>query len=820
MRSCRCRRGAALVSFALLALGATAFAQQGREQSGPPIDTPMTPWVGAAGITETVAEITARELAKPVFDVPPPLYLGHEQHIDRSRATQNPRSPRVSQWPPAQTASPRGGRGGGPYSPQSIGLGFDAVWLSMVNLVPPDSQGAVGPSQVLVMANGWLKVFDRNGVLGPLNVSDSTFFNSVRASQMLSDPQVRYDRLSQRWFILEITVGWPNRVVLAVSDGPTITGTSSFTFFYFQQDVVAPAGNPGQLADYPSLGIDNHALYIGANMFGPSPYYTFYGSSGWVVRKSSVLGSGPIVATAFRSLATASGSGPLSPRGVDNEDPSATQGYFLGVDNLSYGTLVLRRISDPGGTPSISSNVSITVPTTSSPLDPKPLGSNFAIDAVDDRLFAATIHKNGLTGTRTLWTAHNIQVNTSGVASTTGGRTGSRWYELTNLSGTPSLVQSGTWFDSTATNPLSFTIPSVAMSEQGHMAIAGTGTGTTGTTRRADIAAAGRLGTDALGSTQAATFATATTSNYNVQSSTQRWGDYSRVQVDPNDGMTMWTFQEWCNGTNSWAVRAVQLIAPPPASITTLSPNAITQGQTLNITVNGSSSSGSGFFDPDNTYPNHLAAALSGAGLTVNSITFVNPTQFVMSVTAAGNAATGACDLTVTNPDGQQATKTSALQVNSAAVVVNPGSYALNLGLLEAGGLSDLFTSDDSYLRVRSWIVPSTLSPEIQITLYGVSPAASPSQLSFQVESKTSYGYVNQTMELWNWTTNSYESVDVRPIGTSDTTATVAASGNLSRFVQSGTGNLKARVSMKATGPIPATVWRTWYDRTVWIITP
>jgi hypothetical protein len=66
------------------------------------------------------------------------------------------------------------------------------------------------------------------------------------------------------------------------------------------------------------------------------------------------------------------------------------------------------------------------------------------------------MHKNKISGATTLWTAHNIQVNTTGVASASGGRNGSRWYEITNLTTTPTLNQSGTLFDSAASNQKSY----------------------------------------------------------------------------------------------------------------------------------------------------------------------------------------------------------------------------------------------------------------------------------------------------------------------------------------------------------------------------
>src|SRR5438128_252420 len=87
------------------------------------------------------------------------------------------------------------------------------------------------------------------------------------------------------------------------SDSSTITAGTVWTYFYFQQDLVSPAGDTGKFADYPTLGIDANALYIGVNIFGSrgSPS-AFSNTSVFVVRKSSVLSGGPIVVTAFRSL--------------------------------------------------------------------------------------------------------------------------------------------------------------------------------------------------------------------------------------------------------------------------------------------------------------------------------------------------------------------------------------------------------------------------------------------------------------------------------------------------------------------------------------
>ncbi len=256
-------------------------------------------------------------------------------------------------------------------------------------------------------------------------------------------PRVRYDRLTQRWFLVIINVSTPNRILLAVSDASSqgvISGGTVFTFFFIPIDTTPPTISSTCLADYPTLGVDANALYVGTNNFCGSPSQTFDSTDGYVVRKTSVLGAGPLVVTVFRALSDASpvAAGPFTPQGVDNFDPAATEGYFIGVDLLTFGTLMLRRVSNPGGTPSISANIAITVPTTTFPINVPHLGmnDNFRLDALDDRLFAAHF-RNGR-----LWTAHNIEVNSSGVASMTGARTGVRGMSC-KMSPVPALPACG-----------------------------------------------------------------------------------------------------------------------------------------------------------------------------------------------------------------------------------------------------------------------------------------------------------------------------------------------------------------------------------------
>ncbi len=673
-------------------------------RSGSNFQDPVTgvtvgvPQIGVMGIQRTTAEIMSAQALAPPSSRPP---LRPEREIEgREDRPQNPDAPAVSSIPEiAAGTAPAGSavrqmNSPSPAAPQVIGLNFNAITgPTETGAFPPDTMGAVGPSQILVFLNGRLRSFNKTtgAADGFLNVDPDVFFASVMTPvsppvviNFTSDPMVRYDRLTGRWFLSIIdvpctnagcTTTAANRWMVAVSDAASsagITGATVWTFFFFQTDAA-------NFCDYPSLGVDSQALYTGCNMFTGAG--SFVGTNGYVVRKSSILAAGPLVQTGFTNLALGAGAGPFAPRGADNYDPASNEGYFIGVDNATFSTLMLRRVSTPGATPTISANISLTVPTTTSSVAVEHLGNTGGtagrIDALDDRLYAAHI-RNGR-----LWTSHNIRVNAAGVGNTgAASREAVRWYELngirsTDNGGVPIIIQSGTIFDTAATQALArtFLIPSVTVSGQGHAAFGFT---TTGVPNRIDAATNGRLSGDTLGTTGAFVNLTNSSTAYNPPGDPggpRRWGDYSFTDLDPLDDMTMWTFQEYCNATNTYGARVTQLIAPPPAT-----PSSVVTGEAINtqvpqgrtayfVTINGTAVSGSGFYDPGaNLAPpalpfNHVNVTIPGAGApTVNagSVSFLSPTQLRIRINTVG-ATLGSYNITVTNPDGQSLTSASPL---------------------------------------------------------------------------------------------------------------------------------------------------------------
>ena len=695
-------------------------------------DTEGVPWTGQSGITETVPQIAARQEQALVSGdrVPHPI-----KPLLRLNRRGLPQHPKATESLAVNGETKRSF--GGPFTPQTLGTSFTGSTLADKTLAPPDTMGAAGPSQFIVAVNNRFRSFNKaTGTAdGALDVDPDVFFASVKTpvsgsviGNFTSDPHIRYDRLSGRWIIVMIDVPYtsaspfvtaPNRVMIAVSSGPTITSQASFTFFQFQHDLVGttPNSDTGGLADYPTPGIDANALYVGVNVFNAAGT-AYVDSSGFVVRKSSILGAGPIVVTAFRGLVpNASSDGPYTPQGVDNYDPLATEGYFIGVSATLFGELVVRRVSTPGGTPTISANILLPVNATAYPISVPNLGGTTPLDPVDDRLFAAHI-RNGR-----LWTAHNIGVNNTGVPKqhppNQTDRTASRWYEVTNLTATPAVAQSGTVFDSAASNPKFCWIPSIMVSGQGHAAM---GFSTAGANNRANAGTVGRLSSDASGTMQTPVDYTASSTSYNLSdgANPHRWGDYSYTSLDPSDDMTMWTIQEFCNATDSYGVRVVRLLAPLPATPASCSPSSVAAGQAnVNVTVTGTQVSGSGFFDPGTGFSNRLAAAVNGGGVTVNSVTYSSPTAITVNITVSTGAATGARTVAVTNPDGQSATSSSGILTITAPPATVVGRKAFYNNSAWDGNNSAANASDDNAIASdKTALLPGGIAAFANYTSY------------------------------------------------------------------------------------------------------
>ena len=652
------------------------------QNASPTAETIGIPGNYGSGTPETIKQIMDRGKALQLSGALHPTVIRQETDINRNPVP-NPEAPEVSSF--AKDATNVDNTNKKLAAMGSIGTNFTSnTYNSGPGYVPPDAQGCVGATQIVAIANGFIAVYTKSGVLGGLNTGTDNFFKSVLNGSSASDPHIHFDPISQRWFITMISVATVNRIMIAVSSGPTITSSSSFTFYEFEHDKVGtqPNSDTGGFADYDTFGVDGNALYIGVNIFGKSG--SFIGTTGYVINKANLL-AGTLTVTAFRQLCTASGTGPFTPQGVDNDDPAATSGYFIGVDNAKTGLLDVRRISNPGGTPTISGNLQITVPTTATPKNIASLGS-VTLDPDDDRLFQATMHINSTTGLSTLWTSHHIKVTNAGVGSSSGTRDAIRWYEIGNLTTTPTLTQAGTLYDKT-TKKLFYTYGTIAENSQGNAEIGAT---VSGATTAINSVVAGHSSSGAAGSTDAALSVTQNTGKYTItfDGSPHRWGDYSAVNLDPSDEQTLWAFTETCV-SGVWGEQATQILAPPTAPLQNISHPVIPESNMEEVQIIGDNTRGA-FFESSPLALNHLRVDIGG-GVQVLSHSVDNEGQLTIKVSTK-NVPEGNYDITVTNPDGQRSTLIGGFAVGNtltafsvpsiqSMVYPNPAANSINIVL-------------------------------------------------------------------------------------------------------------------------------------------
>jgi hypothetical protein len=152
-----------------------------------------------------------------------------------------------------------------------------------------------------------------------------------------------------------------------------------------------------------------------------------------------------------------------------------------------------------------------------------------------------------------LWTCRTVFVNQYDdidPPNDVGDRTACEWLQF-KISGTSlSYVDSGRVLDSSASNPIFYYYPSVMVNAFGDVVMGFTGSGNN---VYPSAYFAGKLAYD----TSSTAFQTAYSLNAGTgpneagSNSPQRWGDYSYTTLDPNDGLSFWTIQQYGKGSST-----------------------------------------------------------------------------------------------------------------------------------------------------------------------------------------------------------------------------------------------------------------------------
>ena len=450
---------------------------------------------------------------------------------------------------------------------------------------PPDPMGDAGPSQYVLTINGRIRIYARDTGAMQYDLHPDAFFpDATRGGGRTGDPRVRFDRHAQRWVIVYFTTGLPNRIVVAFSNTAVITDATTWTYQFFANTVTNAEGAPC-FADYPTLGIDRHALFIGVNQFCGSSY-RFFTSSGFVVRKPAIGGGSTSVVVFSPLMHPTTYDGIVTPQGVDVSDVGST-GYFVGTDVSYFGRLGFVQISHSDTSTPTATRFGLDVDATSMPVNVPFPGGQAPLDSIDDRLMNAVMRGGQL------YTAHAIGVTPAGTVEGTGAaRSAVRWYQI-NMQGTqPRLQQFGTIWDTTADSPVHAWLPSIAVNRSGTVLVS---YAVAGATLAPGARVSYRLASDPSGTMRTAVpvvdGAEVPYHPYTPLYGYHRWGDYTMTSVDPVDGEQFWTVQMYLKSAHRYGTRALRLsaTAPPPMSLTADRTELPAAGGTLTLTVSTAS---------------------------------------------------------------------------------------------------------------------------------------------------------------------------------------------------------------------------------------
>jgi hypothetical protein len=426
---------------------------------------------------------------------------------------------------------------------EGVGDGFTGPsGTYRVNVAPPDTNAAVGPTRVVQVVNLDYAVFDKTGtpVFGP--VANNTLwsgFGGLCQADNDGDPVVRYDRAADRWIILQLAINGANgssvpfEICVAVSTTGDPTG--SFNRYSFPY-----AGFP----DFPKLSVWPDAYYVTVNQFNAQGT-RFLGANVAALDRASMLAGRPATSISFNAPTNVAS---LLASDLDSAtQPPAGSPNFVSSLGAAASTLAVFQLHVDFGTPANSTftgptnlataafteacNGGVCIPQT---------GTKTQLDSLGDRLNFRAAYR-AFSDHQSLLLSHSV---------TAGSSTGIRWYEIRiSSSNVPSIFQQGTYAPDTKFRWL----PSIAMDNVGDIAV---GFSVSSSALHPEIHYTGRLSTDPLGTMGQGEGTIIDGAGSQTQRLT-RWGDYSAMNVDPADNCTFWFTSEYipANGSFNWRTR-------------------------------------------------------------------------------------------------------------------------------------------------------------------------------------------------------------------------------------------------------------------------
>ncbi|MDP4281980.1 MAG: T9SS type A sorting domain-containing protein [Bacteroidota bacterium] len=438
--------------------------------------------------------------------------------------------------------------------------------------LPPDVYGEVGPNHYFQVVNCHFSIFDKTGnlLLGPLD--NSSIWNGMPNNNNSGDGTITYDEQADRWVFSQLSFAssssGPYYQMIAVSQTSDPTG-SWYRYEYQFTD----------LNDYPKFGVWRDGYYMTVNNFTAGA--TWNGVTVAALDRSSMLqGLSNAQMITFTTEASNEASS-LLPFDCDGTfPPVGTPEYFV-YYNENPSHLGLYEFHVDWNTPSSSTFgnfKTLNVASFSSNFGDVPQkGTSRKLDNLSDRLMYRAQYR--------YFSDHqSMVVNHSVVA---GVASGIRWYELRRTSGDWSLYQQATY----APNDSNYRwMGSIAMDTKGDIALGFT---VSSTKMYPTIRYTGRSSQDPLGQMTVAEKGIMNGGGSQTSSS-QRWGDYSGMTIDPTTDSVFWYTHEYYSSTSSssWKTRIASFCFTFPLAINAkANPSVICPGKTSTLTANPSGGS-------------------------------------------------------------------------------------------------------------------------------------------------------------------------------------------------------------------------------------
>jgi len=420
-------------------------------------------------------------------------------------------------------------------------------------VLPPDTNGDIGPNHYVQTVNLSFAIYTRTGFLlyGPADTNTIwSGFGGACQSTNNGDPIVLYDHLADRWLISQFALPnfpfGPFHQCIAISQTGDPTGAwHRYAFLYSNT----------KMNDYPKFGVWPDGYYMTANQFNQASLG--WGGQGVVAfeRDKMLLGQ-PARMVYFDLYNTDPNLGGMLPADLDGlAPPAGAPNYLLALDDTTWGypadQLELWEF-DVNWTTPLSSTLTKTLTLPTVPFNPNMCGyarncipqpgTAVKLDAISDRLMYRLQYRNFGTH-QTLVTNHTVDANGS-------DRAGIRWYELRKSGGAWSINQQSTYSPDTNHRWMG----SAAMNGQGSIGLGYSMSNAS--TKYPSIDVTGRLSSDALNTMTQGELEIRTGTGSQTHSAS-RWGDYSSLSVDPTDDCTFWYTTEYLQTTGSapWRTR-------------------------------------------------------------------------------------------------------------------------------------------------------------------------------------------------------------------------------------------------------------------------